>query len=281
MKMLNFKAVVWFVKCSTSMLLFYSTCKADNSNASTGWECSQADKSTSEYAFQTNLNNLLNSLAAEAPLRNGFYKSTEGKGSNKVYGLVQCRGDVSAPDCANCTKESISVALQDCSKSKQVKVWFKWCLLHYSDEDFFGVLDPTSVAKTNDTNFDDPSVVPRGFNLMTELAVTAPKHPLMFQTAELDAGASGKRYGMAQCNRDISRSDCSNCLSGQLVTFRTTVGNKRDWEIYGSSCSMWYHDFQFYFNISTLASEGGRELSPSPAIAIGMILAVVKLLLLF
>lgn len=253
--MFNFKVVVWFATCSTLMLLFCSSCNAD-SNASNGWECSQADKSTSEDAFQANLNNLLNSLGAEAPLHNGFHKSREGKGSNKVYGVVQCRGDVSGPDCANCTKESISTALQDCSKSKQVKVWFTWCFLRYSDEDFLGVMDPTSGAKTNDTNFDDPSVEPRGFNLMTELATTAPKQPFMFQTVVLDAGKNGKRYGMAQCNRDISRSDCGICLSSQLTTFRTTVGNKRDWEIYGSSCSMWYHDFRFYFNFSTPTNQG-------------------------
>lgn len=35
-------------------------------------------------------------------------------------------------------------------------------------------------------------------------------------------------------------------LDDQLMTFRTIVGSKREWEIYGSSRSMQYHDFQFY-----------------------------------
>ncbi|PPD78963.1 hypothetical protein GOBAR_DD24110 [Gossypium barbadense] len=60
----------------------------------------------------------------------------------------------------------------------------------------------------------------------------------MFHAAMLDARQFGKRYGMAQCTRDISRTDCNNCLYTQLMTFRTIIGNKRGWEVYGSSCSM-------------------------------------------
>lgn len=233
------------------LMLFYTLCFADI-NASVYWECSEAENNSTDddIAFRTTLNNLLNSLAAEGADHNGFYKTTEGKRSNRVYGLVQCRGDISASDCANCTKQSITLASHDCSQSKNVKVWFNWCFLRYSDVGFFGVWDQTSVAKANDTNFDDPSVVSGGFSMMTELATTTSGLPLMFQTAVFDAGQSGKRYGMAQCNRDISRSDCGKCLNDQLMTFRTTVGNKRGWEIYGSSCCMWYHDFQFYSNIS-------------------------------
>jgi hypothetical protein len=91
---------------------------------------------------------------------------------------------------------------------------------------------------------------------MGGLASTAPNQPRMFQTAVLDVGQSGKRYGMAQCSLDISRGDCGVCLDAQLASFRTTIGNKRWWETYGPSCFMWYHDYQFYFNISMSASEG-------------------------
>lgn len=255
--LINFKAVlIWFVICSNSVLLFYTTCCNADINVSAGLECSKADKSTSKDEFQTNLKKLLNSLVAEAPYRNGFYESREGKDSNKVYGILQCRGDVSVADCVNCTKESISIALHDCSKSKQVKVWLKWCFLRYSDEDFIGDLDRIAVAHTKETNLDDPSVSQRGFSMMTELAATTPKQPLMFKTAMLDAGDKGKRYGMAQCNRDISSADCDSCLAGQLMSFRTTVGNVREWEIYGSSCTMWYAEFKFYFSITTTTSEG-------------------------
>lgn len=59
---------------------------------------------------------------------------------------------------------------------------------------------------------------------------------------------------MAQCTRDINRQDCRRCLDDQLVSFGATIGNKRRWEIYGPNCFMWYNDYQFYANVSTLQS---------------------------
>ncbi|GLT32063.1 hypothetical protein SLA2020_067570 [Shorea laevis] len=85
---------------------------------------------------------------------------------------------------------------------------------------------------------------------------------------------------MVQCTRDISRANCSKCFDAQLMTFRTIVGNSRGWEIYGYSCSMWYHDYQFYFNISTTSNDGARRsFSHGVAIDITMVVLVFVLLL--
>lgn len=237
------------------LLTFSSHCYSDT-NMHTATLCSEDDNYANEFEFQTNLKHVLNALVINSPLHNGFYKTTAGKRSQRVYGLVQCRGDTSAKDCTNCTRNAIKKASDECPKGKEVSVWFKWCFLRYSNISFFGELVPTAVGITNDTNYDDPSMVSKGLDLMGGLAYTVPKETLMFQTAVLNAGQSGKRYGMAQCNRDISRINCGKCLNNQLVVFKTTIGNKRGWEIYGGSCFMWYHDFQFYFNFSTSSNEG-------------------------
>ncbi|PON64982.1 Gnk2-like domain containing protein [Parasponia andersonii] len=264
-------------------LLFYLLtlsvpCYTDT-NIQTSLQCSEADESAMEMAFQTNLRNLFDSLVSNAPLQQGFYKTRTGKKSGRVYGLIQCRGDVSADHCSNCTKNSITVALEKCPKSKEVLVWFRWCFLRYSDSDFFGVMEQTSIVLTNETDFDDPSVVSKGLDLMNGLTFSVQNQPLVFQTAELDVGPSGKRYGMVQCNRDISRSDCVKCLESQLGAFRMMVGTKRGWEIYGSSCFMWYHNYRFYFNISTIASAGVMRPSSHKGTAIGLIIAVVAFLM--
>jgi hypothetical protein len=139
------------------------------------------------------------------------------------------------------------------------ELWFKWCFLRYSDRSFFGELDQSGMVATyNDTNFEDAKVVSEGLNFTKTLASTTPNQPSMFYTAVLDVGQSGKRYGMAQCSRDLSKSDCGKCLDFQLATYLNIIGNKRSWDIYGSSCSMWYYDYQFYFNFSTPAAKGGE-----------------------
>ncbi|GMN49764.1 hypothetical protein TIFTF001_018912 [Ficus carica] len=246
MKTLHFAVIL------VHMLTF---CYADT-NEQSPLQCSEADDSAKDTTFQTNLRSLLDSLLANGPLEKGFYKTKVGKKSERVFGLVQCRGDVSANDCANCTRSAVKACLDQCPKSKKVLVWSRWCFLRYSDYDFFGVMDKTSFSLSNDTDFDDPNVVSKALDFMSGLAFTVQKQPLLFQTGVLDGGSSGKRYGMVQCTRDISSTDCGKCLQSQLSDFRTTIGNKRGWEVYGTSCFMWYHDDQFYFNISTSTSEG-------------------------
>ncbi|EEF43952.1 DUF26 domain-containing protein 2 precursor, putative [Ricinus communis] len=261
-------------------MLLFSSCFSADTNQNGGAECSGPDNATLENEYQINFNNLLSSLATNGPLHNGFYTAIAGKDSNKIYGLTQCRGDLSATNCAACIKNATTN--RGCSTSKSVTKWYKWCFIQYSNESFFGVWDRSAVALTNETDFDDPNVVPQGLNFMSYLVSTAPEQPLMFQTAVLDVGKYGKRYGMAQCTRDVSRSDCGKCFDFLLVTFRTTIGNKRRWEVYGHGCSMWYDDFQFYFNFTLPTklptNKGAVNLSPE-RVAIGMIIPVLMFLL--
>ncbi|XP_057986367.1 cysteine-rich repeat secretory protein 38 isoform X2 [Hevea brasiliensis] len=218
-----------FILLSTLLLL--SRPSLADTNEILGLQCSGSDNATLENQYQINLNNLQDSLAANGPVHNGFYTATAGKDAYMIFGLTQCRGDISPTDCATCIRNSTMV--RGCSTR---------------------------------------------LNFMNELAATAPEPPLMFQTAVLDVGPSGKRYGMAQCSRDISRSDCGKCFSYLLVTFRTTIGNKRGWEIYGASCSMWYHDYQFYFNFSIPVNEGAVQIS-NERVAIGLMIPVLVFLL--
>lgn len=196
-------------------------------------------------------------MAANGQIHNGFYKDETGKKSEELYGLIQCRGDISADDCSKCTNNITKVALDLCRESRHVWIWFRWCFLRYSNASFFGSVQQTSGAWANDTDFDDPSMGTKGLDFMAGLPSNASKQPLSFQTAVLDVGQSGKRYGMAQCTRDIIEPECQKCLHDQLVTFNETIWNKRGWEIHGSNCFMWYRDFQFYFSISAAPSSEG------------------------
>lgn len=250
MKTLHFAAVLVIL-----LTLGNTTCHGDT-NTNLGSQFSMDDESTAENEFQINRRNLFDSLADNGPLQNGFYKTQTGKKSGKLYGLTQCRGDISVSDCGNCINKMTKEALDSYPKSKSVMIWFRWCFLRYSNASFFGSVELSSGAWSNETDFDDSSMGSKGLDFMGRLASNASKQPLKFQTAVLDAGQSGKRYGMAQCTRDISQAECDKCLHDQLLTFKEIIGNKREWETHGSNCFMWYNYYQFYFHISTPASEG-------------------------
>lgn len=91
--MYNLKAKV-FIALST-LWLFFGPCHAD-SNLDLGSQCSLPDNSTVDSVYQTNLFNLQNSHAANAP----FYTTTVRKGANKLYGLTPCRGEISSRLCS-------------------------------------------------------------------------------------------------------------------------------------------------------------------------------------
>lgn len=255
----SFKFVSILFLSATLLLISFSSsiCCADI-NINFGQQCSKSDNSTAQNNFNANLKKLLESLVQNGPLFKGFYATSIEENSYQIYGLVQCRGDISSINCGICIKNSSVFALFQCPESRDVVIWYTWCFLRYSTDNFIGVLGQTSVALLNETNYDDPSLVSSGVSLMNGLVSSASNQNLMFQVAVLDGGIRGRRFGMAQCTRDISGSDCFQCLNSQFDAFRTTIGNKKDWEIYGLNCFMWYHDFQFYFNFST--SEGESSL---------------------
>ncbi|CAN1165890.1 Cysteine-rich repeat secretory protein 55 [Linum perenne] len=231
-----------------------------------GWSCSGPKNTTLDSEYQAHFDTLMTSLTEHAPLHNGFYQNDVGKHDKRIYGLAQCRGDISATNCKSCIRKATSTSVDiGCVASNDVMIWLRWCFLRYSNRSFFGKWDGTGIAEAKETTpFEDPEVVSRGVELMNGLSVTTPRRSSMFETRMIDLGPrSGKRYGMAQCTGDMDLEGCMECLAMQLATFRTTIGNKRGWEIYGSSCSLWYHDYHFYFNStsSVFVSNQGRTRS--------------------
>jgi hypothetical protein len=100
----------------------------------------------------------------------------------------------------------------------------------------------TTVRIANDTDIDDPSLVSQGIPFMSGVAAAASVNSFMFHTEVLNFNQSEKRYGMAQCTRDISRKDCRRCLDGQLDLARNVF---------------FLLNYEFYFNNgSTLLLSG-------------------------
>ncbi|XP_028797667.1 putative cysteine-rich receptor-like protein kinase 9 [Neltuma alba] len=274
------KPIYFSLLCVLFYLLLFPSglCFADI-NRQTGTLCSESDNSLNEDdGFLVNLRTTMDSLSDNVINRHGFYKTRVGsKKSNTVYGSVLCRGDISADNCSNCVLNSIKAASDDCPKSRDVSVWFRWCFLRYANQSFFGTMEETSVAVTNDTDFDEAKVVSEGLEFMGGVAESASEKSIMFETGVLDVNNVTKRYGMAQCTRDIRKEDCRRCLQAQLQNFRTGIGNKRRWEIYGVNCFMWYNDYRFYNNASILLS-GAKRQSPWKRYTIGIWVGVLAML---
>ncbi|KAK3188259.1 hypothetical protein Dsin_027820 [Dipteronia sinensis] len=92
---------------------------------------------TRNSTYQTNLKLLLSSLPSNANRSYGFSNTTEGQDPNRVYGLFQCRGDVTNTICQECVTFASTDATQRCPNQKGNIIWYDECLLHYSDSYIF------------------------------------------------------------------------------------------------------------------------------------------------
>nr|GFA95276.1 hypothetical protein [Tanacetum cinerariifolium] len=222
-------------------------------------ECSQADQNSSvNTVYRANLRNLLGSLVNNAPLQSGYFNNSVGNVSNQVYGLAWCRGDVSPQTCSECLNESISIPLTDCPEIKDLEIWTSFCNLRFSNESFFGewiANSAVSSATYGSNGLDNPSVFSQGFSMMENLARNASNQPLKFEMGVIGVGRHGERYGLGQCSRDLSQSDCENCLEDLLMRYKTFVLNRKGWEMQSVSCGMWYDDVPIY---------NGSGLAPAP-----------------
>ncbi|XP_042490139.1 cysteine-rich repeat secretory protein 38-like [Macadamia integrifolia] len=208
--------------------------------------CSTTQNYTSNGTYETNLNKLMASLSHRVP-HSGFGHVSVGQEPNRVYGLGLCRGDVSSTDCKTCIANAKTQILQSCPNDKGAIVWYDYCLLKYSNDDFFGKIDTTNkVYMCNTQNVSDPAT----FNskvreLLNQVATKAHHGSKMYATGQLVLDGSEKLYGLAQCTRDLSRANCKKCLDDAINDLPTSCDGKRGGRVVGGSCNIRYELYPF------------------------------------
>ncbi|XP_031499974.2 cysteine-rich receptor-like protein kinase 10 [Nymphaea colorata] len=228
-----------------------SLCKATNPLYTL---CPTTSNYTANSTFQRNLNTLFLSLSSNASI-NGFTTATAGETPDEVYGLVLCRGDVSAADCANCTSDATTQILQRCPSSKSSIIWFDNCFLRYSDQSFFGTVNTGfRYYMWNQNNVSDPTLFNSQLgNLMANLSSTATTDSSgrLFAAGETKFNDFQKIYGLVQCTRDLSSDGCSGCLSEGIGAIPACCNGKQGGRVLMPTCNIRYEVYPF-FNASAI-----------------------------
>ncbi|KAI4297542.1 hypothetical protein L6164_037428 [Bauhinia variegata] len=195
--------------------------------------------------YRNNLNNLMTFLSSDAAKSNGFGNTTSGtdQSNNTVYGLYFCRGDANTSLCHSCVQNSSRLIKHHCPNNASAALWYPFCLLRYSNQNFFGKLTitpriPMFDAAHNFTSageFDSDARI-----LMNGLIQTAAERPLMFWTHGFNINGTQKRYGWVQCSRDITSEQCRTCLSNMLADVENCCEEKKVWRIFSPSCIVMY-----------------------------------------
>ncbi|KAH6834089.1 hypothetical protein C2S53_013376 [Perilla frutescens var. hirtella] len=208
--------------------------------------CFNSQNYTANSPFQINLKTTFGQLYVKTP-PTGFGLASSGQPETRAYGLSLCRGDVSTKDCAACVVEASSAITERCPNNKGAIIWYDNCYLKYSDVDFFGKID--SQNRFYMWNLQNVSKNADEFNqktrdLLSKLAGEASDSKKMYANGEVEIGEE-KLYGMAQCSRDISKSDCKKCVDDAVSELPICCGGKVGGRVVGGSCSIRYEIYPF------------------------------------
>lgn len=99
-------------------------------------------------AYESNLNSLLTSLVNSATYSSYNNYTIQGSTPQDVlYGLYQCRGDLSMPDCATCIARAVTQLGGLCSDTCGGALQLEGCYVKYDNSSFLGVEEKTVVLK--------------------------------------------------------------------------------------------------------------------------------------
>ncbi|WOL05659.1 cysteine-rich repeat secretory protein 15-like isoform X1 [Canna indica] len=192
--------------------------------------------------FQTNLDSLLTSIVTGAAL-SSYNNYSAGDTALlppglAVYGLFQCRPDLSIPDCAACVKAAVSQLDQVCPQSFAASLQLGGCFVRYSNEDFVGRPDTATVyQKCSDSTSDDGRFVQQREDVLAGLQ----------SAACYRVSVSGTVQGDVQCLGDLSVADCAACLSQAVAQLRGACGSAISADVYLAQCYARYWAPDHYF----------------------------------
>ncbi|KAM1766242.1 hypothetical protein ACFX11_005275 [Malus domestica] len=205
--------------------------------------------------FESNLERLLESLSSNTSIAGGFYNDTVGDGLDIVYGQALCRWDVNSTVCQNCVDEARQEIFKSCNATDAM-IWYELCQVRYSYQMFFQLmvytgkyLDKDSQEKnvSNPHHFNDVLTYLM-INLSGAAAFSPSKH--MFATGKIKFSGKDTIYGLQQCTRDISASDCHSCLNSALTDLLGCCSSQQGGTVVSRNCNVRFELFPFFNDTS-------------------------------
>ncbi|KAF8010055.1 hypothetical protein BT93_J0889 [Corymbia citriodora subsp. variegata] len=226
-------------------------------------------------AYESNLDSLLTSLLNSATYSSYNNFTVESSSPQDViYGLYQCRGDLSMPDCATCVARAVTRAGELCSKTCGGAVQLEGCYVKYDNDSFLGVEDKTVVMKKcGPSDGDEAGPMGQRDAVLANLASEGGLYRV---------GGSGEVQGSAQCIGDLSAGECQDCLSEAIGRLKSECGMAVYGDMFLAKCYARYSTGRAGQHVYPQPHEGKStdEGSKTFAIIVGL-LAGVALLIIF
>ncbi|XP_004980922.2 cysteine-rich repeat secretory protein 38-like [Setaria italica] len=274
--------------------------------------CSAPGNYTDSSPFGKNVAELLSALSTPPPATVDNYwwfrSHTVGTAPDQVSGLAVCYADADAERCLDCINSASSTWFSGlCDHSRNVGFLSSvGCAIRYADAPFFGSADSGAdarlILRSDFLAFDAAGMREARRELLSQLAERAGGDALRFATGSqgikdaVSGGVWQVMYGMAQCTRDLPRSECSSCLIDLLaVMYGESITNSTSASVMGLSCYLMYQmnePINFIAGMvavppaappaepptgSAAASPAARPVSPKTTVIVALAVAAVTL----
>ncbi|KAM7523854.1 hypothetical protein LguiA_013756 [Lonicera macranthoides] len=234
--------------------------------------CSQI-KFIPDSPYESNLNSLLASMLNSATYSSYNKFTLTGSGPQDiVYGLYQCRGDMSMPDCATCVAHSVSRLRVLCQQTCGGAVQLEGCFVKYDNISFIGEEDKEVVTKKCGPLIGgDADLINRRDAVMASLGGSGGLYRV---------GGAGDVQGVAQCTGDLSVSDCQDCVTEAIGRLKGECGGAVFGDMFLGKCYARYSTNGAHVYSKSDHDDSHDDAEKTFAIIIGLF-AVVALIIIF
>lgn len=202
------------------------------------------DSDTSSFSsnYRENVDNTIIELISRASTTY-FSNYTAGVSPDQVNAIFSCRYDVSPSVCQSCVA-SVANNISSCRSSLESLIAYEECTFHYSNRSIFSIMEEFPLFYHVSLMDAESLFSFRLENIITALIsnVTADfsASSRYFATTMSRYSSSESIYALAQCNPDITSSDCRTCLQTGYQFLRSNYTNTVYGQTFSPSCRLSY-----------------------------------------
>ncbi|XP_074558798.1 plasmodesmata-located protein 3-like [Curcuma longa] len=211
--------------------------------------CANQSLSGGGAAYGQTLAAMSTSLTTQAA-SSKFYKTTASSsyGGQSLFGLFQCRGDLSNSDCSACVARLLPMWPSLCGASAAARVQLAGCYALYQVSGFPQISGTQLLYKTCGSGSGGGDFEVKRDTAFSQLQSGVAGGKGFFATSY------GSVYAIAQCEGDLSSGDCSDCVAQAVQKSEVECGGASSGQVYLDKC---YISYSYYANGVTTAGGGG------------------------
>lgn len=169
-----------------------------------------------------------------------FYKTTTSSSGQPIFGLFQCRGDLSSSDCTSCVSKAVTMWTSLCGVTVAARVQLGGCYALYEISGFPQVSGTQMLYKTCGSGGGGG----QGFEEKRDTVLSSLENGVT-SGGGFFATSYQSIYAMAQCEGDLSSADCGECVQQAVQKSQVECGGASSGQVYLDKC---YISYSYYPN---------------------------------